>query len=304
MSDTYRRYAAIKQGLMQFFHPHPTGHRERHLNTLVAMICGLAAGQSAHLATMADHAPSGGADQESVMPRFRRWLKHDAHTLDGWYLPVAQALLANLAQQPLVLVMDGSVVGRGCVALMLSVVYHGRALPLAFVVVQGKKGHFPQATHCALLEQVAPLIPPSAEVTLLGDGEFDGTELQAALRQRNWRYVCRTAPNIVMTVYGQDRHIGDLTPTRGELLAVRPAWMTAEHYGPVSILAIWEAAYEAPLYLVTNMLDLEAALVLYRQRAQIETFFSDQKRRGFHLHKSHLSDPQRLSRLLIAACLA
>ena len=35
-----------------------------------------------------------------------------------------------------------------------------------------------------------------------------------------------------------------------------------------------------------------------------ETFFSDQKSRGFHLHKSHLADPQRLSRLLIAACLA
>ena len=32
--------------------------------------------------------------------------------------------------------------------------------------------------------------------------------------------------------------------------------------------------------------------------------FSDQKSRGFHLHKSHLSDPQRLSRLSIAACLA
>ena len=38
--------------------------------------------------------------------------------------------------------------------------------------------------------------------------------------------------------------------------------------------------------------------------ARIETFFSDQKSRGFHIHKSHISDPQRLSRLLIAACLA
>ena len=36
----------------------------------------------------------------------------------------------------------------------------------------------------------------------------------------------------------------------------------------------------------------------------IETLFSDQKSRGFHLHLSHLSDPTRLSRLLIAACLA
>src|SRR5712671_484566 len=32
--------------------------------------------------------------------------------------------------------------------------------------------------------------------------------------------------------------------------------------------------------------------------------FSDQKSRGFHIHKSHISDVQRLSRLFIAACLA
>ena len=107
-----------------------------------------------------------------------------------------------------------------------------------------------------------------------------------------------------MMVYGQDRHIGDLAPTRGELLAVRPAWITAAQYGPVSILAIWEAAYAAPLYLVTNMPDLDVALALYRKRAHIETFFSDQKSRGFHLHKSQLRAPQRLARLLIASCLA
>jgi hypothetical protein len=87
-------------------------------------------------------------------------------------------------------------------------------------------------------------------------------------------------------------------------LAVRPAWMTAEQYGPVSILAIWEAASAEPIYLVTNMADLDAALAAYRKRAPIETFFSDHKSRGFHIHKSHLSDPQRLARLLIASCLA
>jgi hypothetical protein len=37
---------------------------------------------------------------------------------------------------------------------------------------------------------------------------------------------------------------------------------------------------------------------------RIETFFSDQKSRGFQLDKSHISQPQRLARLLIATCLA
>ncbi len=303
MSDTYRRYAAIKRALMQFFPP-LTGHRERHLNTLVAMICGLAGGHRAHLAAIADHAPSGRADQESVVARFRRWLKHDGHTLDGWFLPVAKALLVNLAHQPLLLAIDGSVVGRGCIALMVSVIYHGRALPLCWLVVKGKKGHFPQAMHCALLEHLQPLVPPAAAVVVVGDGEFDGTDLQAQIRAFGWQYVCRTAPNLLMTVYGGARPIGAMAPARGELLAVRPAWMTAEQYGPVSILAIWEAAYEEPIYLVTNMLDLDAALAAYRKRAQIETFFSDQKSRGFQLHKSHLSEPARLTRLLIASCLA
>jgi hypothetical protein len=58
------------------------------------------------------------------------------------------------------------------------------------------------------------------------------------------------------------------------------------------------------MYLVTNMAAAEEACRLYTKRFRIETFFSDQKSRGFHLHTAHLSDPQRLSRLLIAACLA
>ncbi len=304
MSDTYRRYTAIKQGLVQFYQPHPTGHQERHLNTLTAMICGLTGSQRAHLSSIADHAPTGGADQESLITRFRRWLKNDTTTTKGWFLPVAKALLANLAQQPLTLLIDGSVVGRGCLALMVSVLYHSRALPLAWIVVKGKKGHFPQQTQCDLLAQIQELIPEGADVTVLGDGEFDGTDFQAALRKLKWKYVCRTAPNLLMSVEGRQFTIGAMAPKRGEKLGVRPVWLTAEQYGPVSVLALWEAVYEEPIYLVTNMVDLKAAIAVYRKRAHIETFFSDQKSRGFHLHKSHLSDPARLRRLLIASCLA
>jgi hypothetical protein len=304
MSDTSRRYRAIKQGLMQFYQPRPTGHREQHLNTLVALICGLTGGRHAHLPTIADHAPSHGATQESVIMRFRRFLQHEAQTVAAWFLPVARELLAVLAQQPIQLVMDGSAVGRGCLALMVSVVYHGRALPLCWVVVAAPKGHFPEATHRALLAQVRALIPPEATVIFLGDGEFDGVDLQADLRQCGWGYVCRTASNILITAAGVEFSVGAVVPALGEALAVTPAWMTAARYGPISLLAVWEPPSEHPLYLVTNLSDLDAAVAHYRKRAHIETFFSDQKSRGFHLHKSHLRDPARLSRLLIAACLA
>ncbi len=304
MSDTYRRYFAIHRSLLQLYQPRPTGHHARHLQTLVALICGLAGGQRAHLSTIADHAPAGAADQESVITRFRRWLKHDAQTVERWFLPVAQAVLATLAQQPLVLVIDGSVVGRGCVALMISVVDHGRALPLVWFVVEGKKGHFSQALHCALVAQVQTIVPPDATVILLGDGEFDGTELQAVLQEAGWSYVCRTAPNLCFTAHGYHLHVRQIAPARGEALAVLPAWMTTAEYGPVSLLSVWDERYDGPIYLVTNLADPDHALYLYRKRAHIETFFSDQKSRGFHLHTSHLRHAARLTRLLIASCLA
>lgn len=303
MSDTYRRYGAIKKALMQFYPPF-CGHRERHFNTLSALICGLASARSSHLPVIASHAPTNGANQESLIKRFRRWLANTSTTSDTWFLPLAQALLANLAAQPLILAIDGSVVGRGCIALMVSVIYQGRALPLCWLVVSGKKGHFPQSMHCELLSLLEPLIPDGAEVTVVGDGEFDGTELQALLRQFGWQYVVRTAATVSMHVYGRWYAVNSMAPSRGELLGVRMAWVTAARYGPVSVLALWEKQYEEPIYLVTNLVDVDRAFALYRKRAHIETFFSDLKSRGFGIHKSHLSDPTRLTRLLIAACLA
>ena len=80
--------------------------------------------------------------------------------------------------------------------------------------------------------------------------------------------------------------------------------ITREVYGPIMVRCCGAKGYHEPLYLVSNMATAEEACRWYHKRFRIETFFSDQKSRGFHMHKSHISDPQRLSRLFIAACLA
>ncbi len=304
MSDTYRRYRAIKDALLQLFPARPTGHTERHVNTLAALICGIAGSRHTQTPKIADQAPGGTAQRESLIKRFRRWCANEAITLDAYFLPVAEAVLANLAQQPLVLIMDGSTVGRGCSALLLSVVYQGRALPLAWTVVQGAKGHFPATAHLALLAQVHALVPDGATVIFLGDGEFDGTELQATITSYGWAYVCRTAQNMVLVSEGEVLHFGDLALGRGEVLGLPDTQVTLEQYGPVLAIAWWDAEHVEPLYLVSNLELVDEACYWYRKRFQIETFFSDQKSRGFQLHKSQLRDPQRLARLLIAACLA
>ena len=226
--------------------------------------------------------------------------------------PFLPALLAGLPKGPLVLIEDGSEVGRGCVTLMLSIVYQKRSLPLAWLVVKGKKGHFPQEVHKALLQSLLSVLPPEREIIFLGDGEFDGCELLKFIREQGWHFVCRTAKNVLLFERENGEHFfeddevfrfTDLMIAPGELLNYKVAF-TAQKLYPVTALGVWEKGYKEPLYLVTSMELAAEAVEWYRQRFRIETFFSDQKSRGFHLHKSHLNCPERLSRLLIACCLA
>src|SRR5262245_61162879 len=176
MSDNLRRYRAIRDALTQCYPSQPSGLVARHLITLVALISGIVGSMSTHLHLNAAKVPNR-TKAESRVKRFARWCDN-AHILEEMYsLPYADVFLRHLALQTLVLVMDGSGVGRGCTALMIHVVYKGRALPLPWRVRQAPKGHFPEELHIALVELISGLIPTGTQVVLLGDGEFDGTSL-------------------------------------------------------------------------------------------------------------------------------
>ena len=215
MPMTFQTYRTIKRTLVQTLKVRRDSHQEQHINTLALLICGIVGAQHVQFAQIADHAPMRGCKNESLITRFRRWVKHKDVTPEAVWLPFARAVLAGLAHAPLTIVLDGTTAGRGCMVLMASVVYHGRAIPLLWTVVKGKKGHLPQDVHCALITRLQTVIPDTAPVVLLGDGEFDGTQLQAAIRTAGWAYVCRTGINI--TIYAHDRvfTVGDLPLKRG-----------------------------------------------------------------------------------------
>jgi len=303
MSDNARRYRAVRTALKQLYPTEPTGNLARHLNTLAGLISGIVGCHRTNFPAIAQKTPDG-SKRESRVKRFSRWVDNERIEVETYFLPFAQAVLTCLAQWPLVLVMDGSTVGRGCVTLMLSVVYQRRALPIAWVVIRGRKGHFPEDTHIALLEEVHSWIPAAAQVIFLGDGEFDGTTLQATLDDWDWKYVCRTAKNTILSIAGAEFSFEDVDLQPGDSWGLSKVAFTRQAYGPVLVIGWWADGCLEPIYLVTNLAWVDEACRWYTKRFRIETFFSDQKSRGFHLHKSHLADPVRLSRLMLAACLA
>ena len=167
MRDNLRRYRAIRGALIQGYPGQPTGSAARHLTTLAALISGIVSSKSTQLPSIATKIPDG-ARPESRVKRMTRWLDNERILEEVYFLPYVEILLAHLALETLVLVMDGSVVGRGCVALMLHVIYKGRALPLAWRVRQSPKGHCPEALHIAMVELMSPVLPERAKVVFLG----------------------------------------------------------------------------------------------------------------------------------------
>ena len=302
MPDNHRRYFAIQTALSRLM-PQAKGHAACHLRTLTALICGIVGSKRTQLPAIASKTP-GTAKRQSRITTFERWLKNDTVTVDRYYLPYVKDLLKSLPEGPLVLVIDGSQIGRGCMALVMSVLHQQRALPLCWLVVRGKKGHLAQDLHCRLFAEIKKLVGDAHEVIVLGDGEFDGTEWLTAIAQTGWQYVCRTAKNVCLYEAGVEFCGADLHLLPGDTVEIENLAFTKARYAPLTLVAVWEAAYAEPLYLVTNMELGQEACFYYRQRYGIETFFSDQKSRGFHLANSHLSDPARLGRLLIASCLA
>jgi hypothetical protein len=210
------------------------------LTTRAALISGIVASTSTPLPSIATKSPDG-TKPASRVQRFARWLDNERILEALSFLPSAALLWTPGAVETLVLVMDGSGVGRGCVALRMHVIYKGRALPLAWRVRQGPQGHFPEELHSALVALRGTCLPEGSRVVLLGDGAFDGTTLQETRNKAGWSYACRTAQSTVATWDGATFRLDTVGACRkpGTLIEVKEVQITRDAYGPVLVLRGW-----------------------------------------------------------------
>jgi len=306
MCDSMRRFRSIKKGLMKLLPFKPTGNYARHLDTMALIINGIIASQSCNLPKIASKV----ADlrkPESRVRSFSRWVSNEKIDFALYYLPFADLLVHSLsaAGKPLTIIFDGSSTGRNCVALVASLVYRNRALPIAWIVREGSKGHFPEALHLELAERVQQIIPSETEVVFLGDGEFDGAELITLVKSFGWLFVLRTAKDRKFVENDESfsaRMIG--VGEDGYFEIPNVSLENDSSPGLMNLIVYWKQPWEEPIYLLTTIDPIREAVYWYQKRFTIETFFSDQKSRGFHLHKSHISEPERIERLMMASCLA
>jgi Transposase DDE domain len=278
------------------------------------MVAGMIRKGSCHMADIGSGLPQDidANSREVAAKRFvdNKWVDHETH-----YLPfVGQFLRALLCLLPgpleILLVIDGSQMGKNHAALMVCLAWRGRGIPLCWFVKKGAKGHFTQADHTDLIGRaqrlLLPLLPEGAAVTLLGDGEFDGVGLQKSCLGYGWDYALRTACDTVLHEGGERFQPKAVAPAPGErCLFIPGVEFTTARFRYVNFVC-WhdQKKHKEPIYLVSNLEDAWDIIGRYDERFSIECLFKDLKSTSFNLHQTRLESAFAISNLIMIGSLA
>ncbi|HMQ49526.1 MAG TPA: hypothetical protein PKA70_18815 [Saprospiraceae bacterium] len=279
------------------------GNHLRRLKVLAKMISACAKTKCCSLAGISTSTADDHRQRESRIKQAKRWLSSKWTGWDSFFAPYIGYLLTHLAKSgELILVIDGSETGQNCCTLMLSVLWKGYAIPVVWLTRQGPKGHFSDQVHTDLVRQFSQIFcpPSSCRVVLLGDGEFDGTQLITYCQEQGWEYVLRTSLDRQIDCSGEYARIDSLLP-----LLQRRKLIFMEFACGVSHAILWkDRGFNDPIPLLTNMELGEMACRYYKRRFKIETMFRQLKSAGFQLQASMLNDPLRIQNLIIVAAIA
>jgi hypothetical protein len=279
--------------------------RITRLRNLALMVVSLLSSTDCHLSSLAEVIPLEAADL-SIEQRLRRWLKNPRINVQAWFAPFVQAALQVYQPGVVYVIMDTTQYGPACRALVVGVAYAGQVLPLGWRVVKGKKGHTAPQLQNDLLTEIRPYLPIGRPMVLVADSEFCAVELLKPITEWGWQYIVRVKSSTHIHPLGEASrsladeplHVGQTRVWRGIF------WTQKHHFGPLMAIGTWRRGEDEPLYVITNTGNPHAALWVYGWRFWIEPLFGDFKGRGFRLSQTHLRDPERLSRLLLVACIA
>ncbi len=152
----------------------------RRLAVLADLVIAIPLSRSLQSPDLAENIIRDVQDQ-SIAQMLRRFYMNDAITWEKFYVPILRQLPGRLHLKVYFLVADTTDIGRGHRALVLSLAYHKRSLPLIWHIEPGSKGHTGEDLQVELLKRLHTHLQFDGLVIFLGDSEFDGVKVQRQL---------------------------------------------------------------------------------------------------------------------------
>src|SRR6266699_5837450 len=283
-----------------------TAYRDiRRLNTLVWAVVGLCLTRTVRLSAWAEVTQSQAQYAASRERRFSRWLHHPGIVSPDWYRPVIRAALIDWpADQRLSVALDTTAL-TPFVLIRASLIYRGRAIPLAWRALRHRSTQVGFEAYQPVLDQVRAIMLPGMVITLLADRGFVHERLLHYLQELGWHFRLRL-PGDTLVHLGTHHMtaVKELCPPAGHTRFFQQVAILGVAVGPVSLaLAALLEQPDDPWFVASSEPTDETTLQEYGLRFDIEESFRGEKSGGYQLQTSRLATPEAWEHLLLILAL-
>jgi hypothetical protein len=184
--------------------------------------------------------------------------------------------------------------------LMAGIVYQGTAYPLVWMLLN-KTGTSNTGERTQLIERLLRVLPACSIKAVVADREFIGTQWFTTIDDYALPYYIRIRQNALVSYRGRTRSAKVLFRDlkTGQTRRLRKPRLVYGQWVFVATLRL-----ETDYLIVVSNTSAQQALEIYRLRWGIEVLFFSLKSRGFNFEETHLTDQERIAKLVALLALA
>ena len=211
--------------------------------------------------------------------------------LTGWVLSLRKS-------DALALAIDPTTLSDKLTVVVVSVVYRGCAIPVAWAVMPGNKpgGFIDPAVELLGLLSVA--IPAHMNVIVMADRGLRSPRLWKAIRSFGWHPYMRQTASVVFRPDGgaRTRARGLVRAPNSAFIGRGTAFRAKKKRVRGTIIVVWAAGQSDPWIILTDLEPEDAGASWQSLRFWIETGFKALKSVGWQWQKTRRRDPARVER--------
>jgi len=248
----------------------------RHRKTLAWMMVGLICAKTVGLGAWASFAVSRAQYAQSVVRRFRRWLDNNRIKSEPLYGPLIEKALVSWMGKRVYVALDTSMLWNTYCLIRLSVIYRGRAVPLAWRVIEHGSAMVAFETYQEVLDEAQRRLPLACQVVFLADRGFADTQLMSQLRQRGWHFRIRIKANFwIHPSHLASFQVGEIELQPGHMSFWHDVLLTDKRFGPVHFAVARPLGSDEYWYVISDEAADLKTLQEYGLRFDIEENFLD-----------------------------
>lgn len=303
MSSSQELYNRLNEKLRELVHV----KNGKQVTNWIWIIVGILQSESSNLSQIANCLPLE-TKAESRVTRIRRWLMNPQVKVWKFYKKILEHVLSGWSEVEANIILDGVMVfGDRWQIFRVSLQHGGRAIPIAWTIVEGK-GLVKVTKLKSMLEKVQRFLKKHVKrVTFLADAGFRDCDWAQLCLKLGWNYAIRVACNTYVTLTdGTSDRLDNLVPENCNRY-FQNVLLTREAKLQTHVSVTWTTNQKGEMEIVAIISDqiaCRARLREYSCRMSIEQSFRDDKSGGFDMAHTRLQHAERIDHLLLAIAIA